>query len=145
MWREELLHPLVTHFPIGLLVTGSGLLILSLKWKKLQFTSTLMVVIGTLAAWAAVLTGTWAEEIVGPVLCDPEIRFLHEDHAFYVSYLYSVIAVFLLVFSKFRWIPATLSLAGMLWMSYVGHLGATLTYQQGAGVHKPDDQCTGFE
>lgn len=145
MWREELLHPLVTHFPIGLLIVGSLLLVLSLRWQRLAFTAKLMIVLGAAAAWIAVLTGGWAEEIVGPTLCDPDVRMLHEDHAFYVSYLYTAIACFLLFVSRFRWIAAIAALVGVLWMSYVGHLGATLTYQQGAGVYKPDDQCTGFD
>lgn len=145
MWREELLHPLATHFPIALLIVGSLLLVLSLKWQKLSFTVNVLLVLGAVAAWVAILTGGWAEEIVGPSLCDPDVRMLHEDHAFYVSYLYSAVAVFLVFVKRFRWIAAVVAFVGAIWLSYVGHLGATLTYQQGAGVFKPDDQCTGFD
>ena len=38
-----------------------------------------------------------------------------------------------------------LLLAGSGFLAYVGHLGATLVYQQAAGVYTPSEDCKEFE
>lgn len=158
MWRVELLHPLVVHFAVALLVVAA-VLRLCLWQPFLLACSRLLTAVGVVFAWASYLTGTWAEEEVNSVLCDPTMTHLHGDYALYTSWIFSVVALFdLLFFLKARfpslgwsaapWLRHLLlaaSSCGALLMGYVGHLGATLTYQQGAGVYHPTPECKEFE
>lgn len=159
MWRTELLHPSSVHFPIALLFVGSIFYVLSvffsrhLFFKNLRKFSYLLVVIGTVTAWFAIYTGSLAEEVVGRTLCDPETRLLHEDYSYYLAYLFTAFCVFH-IFSEtlspklsafFLWLNVGIAIGGTVILVYVGHLGATLTYQQGAGVYNPGPECKGFE
>lgn len=174
MWRVELLHPLFIHLPIGVLTTAVLLRVIGFvfasgrkprAWANFSFaTGQLLTVIGALGAWPAYVTGNWAEEEVNSVLCDPTITHLHGDWALYVTLLFSFIAFIDLVgfwtrrSSKtmnsagavlqtkgVKAIVCLIALLGLGMLGYVGHLGASLVYQQGAGVHHPSPQCTEFE
>ena len=159
MWRTELLHPVSVHFPIALLIVGSAFYILSVFFKKhevlrhLKFFSFLLILIGTISAWIAIFTGGLAEEIVGPNLCDPDVRLNHEDFAYYTAYIFTTFVVLHLISQRlsqrlssiFFVINVFLVLSGSALLGYVGHLGATLTYQQAAGVYNPGPECKGFE
>ena len=66
-------HPQIVHFVIGLLLVGVAMRIVSLT-GRLKFTSpmaTTLLLIGTVAAWAAVKSGTDAH---GPVERIPGAR-----------------------------------------------------------------------
>lgn len=168
MLRVELLHPLFVHFPIALLIVGTAFRVFGFSFglarprgSFLHACARLMTVTGTIAAWAAYVTGNLAEEVVNGELCDPTLTHLHGDYALYVSILFSVVAVGdllpnLLSKLKPQWNPifdsrglrttmAFVSLIGVGLLGYVGHLGAGLVYQQGAGVYKPSAECKEFE
>jgi uncharacterized membrane protein len=159
MWRSELLHPLTVHFPIALLIVGSLFYVLSvffgrhLFFRNLRKFSYMLIIVGTVFAWIAIYTGDLAEHIVSSNLCDPSIKETHEDFAYYVAYLFTTFSIFH-IFSEtlspklsafFLWFNVFLAIAGSGAIGYVGHLGATLTYQQSAGVYNPGAECKGFE
>jgi uncharacterized membrane protein len=159
MWRSELLHPISVHFPIALLIVGSFFYVLSvffsqhLFFKNLRKFSYILLLIGTLSAWIAIYTGSLAEGVVSSTLCDPDVRLKHEDLAYYVAYIFTALSIFH-IFSEtlspklsafFLWFNVVLAIGGSVTLGYAGHLGATLTYQQSAGVYNPGAECKGFE
>ena len=161
MWRTELLHPLSAHFPIALLLFGSLFFLLGLipgVRRRLAFLSPagrLMLWIGLAAAWLAVWTGTEADAIVSRTLCDPTVLKQHETLAFRTAWFFTAaMAIELLVqVVKMRLmlkrglliVVALLLLAGSGYLTYVGHLGASVVFQQGGGVYHPSEDCVEFE
>ena len=170
MLRVELWHPMMVHFPIGLLIVGAALRFASLaappffgrRWRSFVLDSAkLVTVIGTLFAWTAWYTGGLAEEEVNSNLCDPTLTHLHGDYAFYVTIAFSVVALsdVASIWLRLRpaetrlrflntligiWAIAVVSWVAAGFLAYVGHLGAGLTYNQAAGVYVPSPQCTEF-
>ena len=154
MLRIELLHPLTVHFPIALLLVGTMLELLSsvMRPERRDFTrsvSLLLFTLGTLGAWLAVWSGGEAEEIVEKMLCDDSVLESHEELATLLSWIFSGVTA-LAWLRRFRpalkilsFLVAFTALAGSLGLAYVGHLGATLVYQQGAAVNRPAIDCTG--
>lgn len=162
MLRTELWHPMSAHFPIALLVIGSLVRAVGAAQIKrgpfVHDAGRLMIFLGALAAWVSWYTGTLAEEEVNHALCDPEATHFHGDLAFYATLIFSGVAVFDIVQTfirkspipelfqsiQMRWALVLVCLSGTLLLSYVGHLGAQLTYNQAAGVYVPNPQCTEF-
>lgn len=154
-WRTEVWHPLSVHLPIVLLVVATAFKLISLKSKRdtWNFGGTVLLVAGTLGAWLAIYTGNLADGIVSRQICDPTILKDHENNAYIVAWLFSA-AVFIDFFYRSKIIPIkpflakTLliltMLAGTGFLMYVGHLGATLVYQQAAGVYQPTSDCAEF-
>ncbi len=173
MWRVELLHPLFVHFPIALLLVGAALRAVGGHFVRSRaetpvtdfvFTSSqLMNVIGVSFGWIAYYTGLLAEEEVNSNLCDPTITHLHGDYAFYAMIVFTIVVVA----DGFQWVSrwkdlfeprinralnsrpynglfALVTVLAAALMGYVGHLGASLTYQQAAGVYQPSPECTEF-
>mgnify|MGYP006282186127 CR=1 FL=1 len=161
MWRTELWHPLIVHFPIALLLVGTVVRLggaLRGRWTSLSFlvpAGRLLLVLGTVGAWAAVYTGTWADAEVARSLCDPTVVEAHEMWAYRVGYLFTggllVDAVLWLRRPGARIrrglfaVLVLVLLGGSAGLGYVGHLGAKLVYQQAAAVHQPAADCADFE
>jgi uncharacterized membrane protein len=157
MWRIELLHPMTVHFPIALLIVGAIFYLLStlkiFNFENLRKFSFILIAIGTVTAWIANYTGGLAEEVVGSTLCDPQVRLDHEDYAYYATYLFTAFLIFYFLGERislglnklFVMINVILLITGTALLIYVGHLGANLTYQQGAAVYHPGPECKGFE
>lgn len=162
MWRTELWHPLSVHFPIALLIFATLFMLASYfmpsRWKdKFSTTGFFMLVPGAILIWWAVYSGTLADSIVGRHVCDPTVLEDHERFAYVTAWLFSVaalleVAIRLNSLMKSRRIKRIISIAslillisGSVSMSYVGHLGAKLVYQQAAGVHQPSEDCAEFE
>ncbi len=153
--RTEVIHPLSVHFPIVLLLIASFLSWLSLLRPRrdgLKIALFWSLLLGSASAWLAVYTGDLADGRVSRSLCDPTILKQHENFALALSYTYTVMLVIagakqLLAFRKPRLLVillAVLGLAGAAMVVYVGHLGASLVYEQAAGVVVPPDDCAGF-
>ena len=155
MWRIELLHPPLVHFPIAFLLLASFLelpaLFCSQERKEfLHSVSLLLLLLGTLGAWAAVFSGDQAESIVNRVICDPTVTDEHRYWGYVLSWLFSGVTVLAVLRQRFLThrltsvviIPACL--AGSALIFYVGHLGGKLVYQQGAAVYRPTPQCVEF-
>lgn len=159
MWRVELIHPFVVHIPIALLIFGTIFWLCSLflheRYAFLRPSGRLMLLIGTVGAWAAVYTGVLADGAVARSLCDPTVAKEHERFAYTVGYLFStfVIVDWLQAKDYLKFIGgnvirtglAILLITGCGFLGYIGHLGAKLVYQQAAGVYQPTEQCVEFE
>jgi len=160
MWREELWHPLVVHFPVALLIVGSAGFALAMALRRktsaawLLPASRALLVLGTLSAWVAVYTGILADREVGRDLCDPLVLHAHERYAYLVCFLFTggiladLLGVRFLPSKQWKaWGPRlalVVFLAGTITLGYVGHLGGKLVYQQAAGVHQPSEDCSEF-
>ncbi|MEX1190392.1 MAG: DUF2231 domain-containing protein [Brumimicrobium sp.] len=153
--RTEVWHPLSVHFPVALLLMATLFKLLTLfsKSKTWENAGSFLLYIGTIGAWLAVFTGDQADGIVSRELCDPTILKAHENMSWIVAWLFSVASVLdilrtiKLISLKSRFIKISvvlLLLVGSGYLTYTGHLGAKLVYQQGAGVYHPSEDCGEF-
>ncbi len=156
-WRTEVFHPLSVHFPIGLLFTSFFFKIISLKYKREVWTmgSLILLLLGTVGLWIAVYTGELADGIVSRQLCDPTVLKEHQNMAYTCSWIFTSAVIieslrrfdFVIVRVKsiiLNWLSIIVISAGVLVLGYVGHLGATLVYQQSAGTYQPSNDCSEF-
>ena len=112
-----------------------------------------LLVIGTIGLWAAIYTGDLAESIVSRQICDPTVLKAHETNAYVGGWIFSAASA-LIILSYYGLLRkmknlihiavVILSLVGSGFLIYTGHLGASLVYQQAAGVHIPSDDCSEF-
>jgi uncharacterized membrane protein len=161
MWRIELVHPLVVHFPIALLIFGTVAWIVGRfagsdsKLAYLVPAGRTALLVGTVFAWIAIYTGVLANREVARTLCDPRVKHAHEDYAYLVSYLFSG-ALVVELSTIFLQLKAHLKrgilvlvgvalLTGCGLLGYTSHKGGQLVYQQGAAVYQPSDRCVEFE
>lgn len=161
LWRTELWHPMVVHFPIVLLIGAAFLRLISkfLKFENKAFlikTSRLSLFLGIITLWIAVYTGTLADAIVVRELCDPTVLEDHENAGYTIGILFTVVALFDLGSIKFlrdkellntisEWVIIVALLVGAGYIGYSAHLGASLVYQQGAAVYEPTAGCSEFD
>lgn len=164
MWRTELWHPLVVHFPIALLLVGTGMRMIAMlhrRYAVLRFlvpAGRTLLGLGTLGAWVAVYTGTLADAEVARTLCDPTIAETHEQWAYRTAWLFTGgLGIDVLLWRGWtpnlgrlgrfgvRLVLVGLLLSGSAGLGYVGHLGAQLVYQQAAAVYHPGPDCAAFE
>ena len=155
-WRSEIWHPLSVHFPIALLLFATIFKIIGLKfdselWRKGAF---VLLLAGTAGAWISVYTGNIADGEVSREICDPTVLKDHENLSNTVAWLFSIATIFeILIITgilKFKLLfiriaVAILMLVGSGFLTYTGHLGATIVYQQAAGVYHPSEDCSEFE
>lgn len=86
--RIELIHPMLVHFPIALLSTGTVLRLIALGARpKKSFSfllpaAWLILALGVLFAWAAVIAGESAANIVAQTLKDLKPLEEHAKHAY---------------------------------------------------------------
>ena len=155
-WRTEVFHPLSVHFPIALLVMAFLFKVVALKYSREVWVKggTVLLIIGVVTLWIAVYTGDLADGIVSRKICDPTILKDHENMAWATAWLFSAgLAVDLLrqlnynIFKNllFKTLLILLLAIGVGTLTYTGHLGATLVYQQAAGVYVPSGNCAEFE
>lgn len=161
LWRTELWHPMVVHFPIVLLIGAAFLRSFSKFFKSeneafLIKTSRLSLFVGIITVWIAVYTGTLADAIVVRELCDPTVLEDHENAGYTIGILFTIVALFDLGAIKFlrereflnslsEWVIIATLLIGAAYVGYSAHLGASLVYQQGAAVYEPTVGCSEFE
>jgi len=154
-WRTEVWHPLSVHFPLAILLLGTLFLLVALFLKKKfwEDMAHVLLVIGTIGLWGAIYTGDLAESIVSRQICDPTVLKTHETNAYLAGWIFSAVSGLILIdyFGFLRqlkklWKIAIilLSVAGSGILAYTGHLGATLVYQQAAGVYTPSEDCSEF-
>jgi uncharacterized membrane protein len=160
IWRVELWHPMVVHFPIALLLIGTVLRLLAMRrsrWQSLQFclpAGRALLALGTVGAWVAIWTGSEAYYEVVRTLCDPTVADTHNNLAFWTAGLFTAGLVIDGARQWFtlptKWSKPTLALLALIYLTgtttllYTGHLGAQLVYQQGAGVYQPSENCSEF-
>ncbi|HLN53948.1 MAG TPA: DUF2231 domain-containing protein [Lentimicrobium sp.] len=130
------IHPLLVHFPIALIIVGCVAEFMALfnKEKKFYAEGALyLLVIGTLAAIPAVLTGIYMTE--DPSGTAGNIRDLHETWAF-ISLTGGVVTMLIATYtrmqdlhsSKWEWITGILYLFTTVAIGVTGYLGGVLTH-----------------
>lgn len=155
-WRTEVWHPLSVHMPLALLIVATIFKLIDPLFKKLNLNDSgnILLITGTLGAWIAIYTGDLADGIVSRQLCDPTILKDHENAAYIVGWLFAAASAITIldwikVFNKFKRLlrvsAIILMLIGTGFLTYTGHLGAQLVYQQGAGVYHPSEDCAEFD
>ncbi len=162
MWRVELLHPMLVHLPLALLplaalfrLTGQ-LLGDRPRDHFLLPASRLLLALGVIFVWAAIYTGGLADGAVARSLCDPTVLKDHENLSYTSAYIFTAAGLIDLGIAWKNWTAGLRSrlvhwavilslLGGSGVLVYVGHLGASLVYQQAAGVYQPTEGCTEFE
>ncbi|MFT5903444.1 MAG: putative membrane protein, partial [Flammeovirgaceae bacterium] len=110
----------------------------------------ILLFIGVVGAWISVYTGNLADGIVSRNLCDPTVLKDHEHSSLIMAWLFTIAVLLEAAYSFLRrgWfnhLVVALMIAGSGFLVYTGHLGATLVYQQAAGVYVPSDDCEEFE
>lgn len=160
IWRTELWHPLSVHLPIVVLllatVVGSIEFFVKKQQKKTFFrqTKAWLLGLGIITVWIAIYTGTLAYNVEVRKLCDPGVLQDHQWWGYAVALTYSAVGLIELIFhfeiikkaQRIQRIAVViLLLAGASGMGYVGHLGASLVYQQGAATNQPSEDCHEFE
>ncbi len=161
IWRTELWHPMVVHFPIVLLLGAAVLRLFScfISGDNRSFllkASRLSLWVGAVTAWLAVYTGSLADAIIVRDLCDPTVLEDHENAAYTIGVLFTAAAFIDLASLKLlrekvslqkisEWIIIFLLLIGSGYVGYTAHLGASLVYQQAAAVYVPSAGCNEFE
>ena len=154
-WRTEIWHPLSVHFPIALLIIAFLLKLTACFIRKelWSHSGSILLFAGTIAAWLAIYTGNMADGIVSRQICDPTVLKDHENAAYTVAWLFSAASLFDVGYllgirfvktSYLRVVVILLMATGSGFLAYTGHLGATLVYQQAAGVHVPSENCDEF-
>lgn len=159
VWRTEVLHPMFVHLPLVLLLLATVCWAVSFflpephryNWR---YTSRICLYAGALSTWLGVYTGELAHSVVTRQLCDPTVLKEHENTAITFSWLFTIAAVLDLLFflnflKKYKRLKDVVLLLLMLigtgFLVYSGHLGASLVYQQAAGVYRPSENCVEFE
>ena len=157
-WRTEIWHPLSVHFPIALLTFATLFYAVSFLLKgnmarTFAFMAKVLLFIGVASAWIGIYTGNKADSAVARTICDSIVLKDHEISAYTSSIIFSIAAFFFLIkeipfVKKGEKLLRALILIGLLvgsgYLVHAGHLGATIVYQQGAGVYKPGKDCAGF-
>lgn len=153
--RQELWHPLSVHLPIAflLLATFTGVVLLFLKkngWSRyLRYSVLFLLISGTALLWLAFYTGNMAYGPVVRTICFPSKLKTHLYWAYVTCYTFSgtvVLGIAFEIWQKLerKWGLAclvVLCLTGSAFLTYTGHLGAELVYEQGAGVNPSAKEC----
>ena len=136
----ESLHPMVVHFPIGLLLTALLIETLALLMKKPAWhrVSLWNLTLGTLAAAVAVLTGRQAMAAAKHSMEIHRIMELHERLGSLVLSLVAVIAGWRLIAKDrfrggFRWVSWGLLAIVCGTMAFSAYLGGRMVYEFGVG------------
>ena len=166
MWRQELIHPLLVHLPIAIVPVASLFLICFLLLSKkyevnfLRPAFSWLLFLSCLGVAMAMKSGDLAEHVVNKVICDPTVTKKHEELAEIVTILVLLsgaleITRLILIKLKNKFISSyefkinlaicLLMFLASLTLTQVGHLGASLTYQQAAAVYVPSKECKEFE
>lgn len=130
------LHPMLVHFPIALVFFGFIADLASLYFKKEACLSKLgfyLLIVGTLSALAALLTGVFfTSEMTGSA---GEIQETHELFAWITVGLLiatSILRIFLMIKDKertnFKWVAFVLYGLAAISVSVTGFYGGTLVY-----------------
>lgn len=104
---QEGLHPLVVHFPIGLLLTAPLFIIAAALWKsksrEIFLAATALVVLGTLGTMAATMSGEWGEGAAKGIPGAEAILDRHESLGESARNAFIATSVVMLVLSGVVW------------------------------------------
>ncbi len=135
------LHPMLVHFPIALIMAGflADLLFLFKRVSWLSRTGFFLMILGTLGAIAAVLSGALftQEPTEGEVV---KIYEIHTRAAFITLLIMLFVTMARIIFfvkqkeDRFRWAIFFLYLFGAAAVSYTGFMGGTMVYSYFLGI-----------
>ena len=143
-WAPNL-HPLIVHFPIGILFTAALLDVFGLVVKDRDFprrAAMILYVLGGVAATAAYFTGEAAADSVFLPNAANALLTEHSDLGHYTFYFFASFAVIRLItfFTGVektflvRLIQTVLGLGGLALLTYTADHGAQMVFQHGVGV-----------
>jgi len=150
------IHPLIVHFPIALLIASAIFAVLSImvssKKELFQDVSFWNLLIGTIAALFAVLSGLAQEDTLVQNHEIHEIMELHEKLGFVCLGLFTLMVIWNIIrkrnMNNSEWKLYTLILVlSCTLLGYSGTLGGKMVFEEGAGV-KPMEKIIeqeGFE
>jgi uncharacterized membrane protein len=134
-------HALIVSFPVALLSTAVLFELASLVLKKdgLRRTGFALLLVGVLAAGAAVLIGLQAEDAIDHGNAIHHLMEEHETLAFWTLGVFAVVGLWRLVregkmATGERVAAFLLSLAGLGLLVDTGHHGAKMVFEHAAGV-----------
>ncbi|MDO8993079.1 DUF2231 domain-containing protein [Daejeonella sp.] len=155
-WRIDNWHPLSVHFPVAFLSFATILFVVALILKGdkelfLKNCGAFLLYTGSVAAWISIYTGDISESAVARKICDPTVLKAHEIAAYTMAYFFSAASILNLMLHfniltgklvlLLRYMVVLLMLAGTGYLVYVGHLGSSLVYDQGADVKNHVVDC----
>lgn len=141
--NTQILHPMIVHFPIALVLVGFLADTMSLFIKKEQCLSKIgfyLMVLGTLGAIAAVITGEYfTNKVEGDALPLKEIHELFGKITMIILILASVLRIYLVVKKKentsLRWIVYFLFLCAVIAIAITGYKGGSIVYDVWLGAN----------
>lgn len=153
--RPEVWHALSVHFPIALLPVATLAMLISFSagrsQRHWQIAATLLLFAGCLTAWIAVYTGGVADGIVARKICDPTVLKDHEISGQRMTWIFTAALPLCIAFLTSRvslklrrvlpFVAVVIMLTGVGYLVYTGHVGASLVYEQGAGVRNHVVDC----
>lgn len=142
MFNTAHLHPMIVHFPVALITVGFLAELAYWFYKKevcLSKTGLYMIILGTLGALAAIITGWYfTAELKGTA---GEVKETHELFAKITFFVMLILCIFRLYLvytkkeeSKLRWIVLVLYALGAGLAGYTGYLGGTLVMNYMIGL-----------
>jgi uncharacterized membrane protein len=156
LWRIELLHPVVVHYPVALITVGAVLWLVGRAVAVdgplgyLRPAASTLLVLGAVGAWAAVLSGFWADDVVGPSVPNAPLLKDHENLAIATAVLATVLAAVEMArcllerrggprawATVVRAATLVLLLSTVSTLGLAAHHGAALVYAEGAAVIAP--------
>lgn len=131
------LHPLLVHTPIGLLLFGTLLILVSFKWTSFRLFALVTLVAGLISGGVAFLSGDSAEEYAEANLPSVSEAMIenHEHFALYSLIAFGITVVLLAIGYRAKgklWITLSfvIALVGAGLLAYAGHLGGQMVYAQ---------------
>ena len=134
------LHPFLVHFPVALLTVALFFEAAGILLKRDDFARTAWwtQVVGTLGAYAAILSGLMAEKTLKVNGALKEVLEMHKQLAFLIAAVFSVLALWrigtrgaLPVRNRVLYLAAFLTGAVLLWIG--AWYGGELVFRYGAG------------
>ena len=127
------LHPLVVHFPIGLLLTAPILVVigLALRLRAFLFAALVVMAVGVAGAWVAVATGEAAGEIAERLPAVEEAVEEHGEHAETSRALFTALTA---AYAALLLAPVALKRPIHRWPDIAAHVAFLFLYA-GAALH----------
>lgn len=134
MFNTAHFHPMLVHFPLALITLGFVVELTTWYYKKetwLPKASMILILLGTLGAIAAYLSGTFfTNDLSGEAGAVKESHELFAKFTMGIMILLSIISLFLYLTKKenknLRILVTTLYAIGAGLVGYTGYLGGTL-------------------
>lgn len=154
IWAPNV-HPLIIHFPIGILIIAVFIHVYTLfvKQKWVENTVNLLYVLGTICAGIAYLTGRdAADHVKFPSEAFPVVS-RHADLALWTLSLFTLLTVLRIIIKwkkinliyPYQLTMILLSITACGFLFRTGEFGARLVFGHGVGIYSPEIQTAESE